>query len=343
MPSAEGCGACHGEQHRAWRGGKHARAWVATGTAAAFRHASAPEGADRRECLDCHRVGVAADDVPAIRAGGARVGLLGCTSCHEGHAFSRLAARQPETCARCHAYTHPQWSAWATSPHGVARVVRGGQVAPDAVAPPTCQECHFHDGDHAQRTPWGTLALPLVTPADPAWAADRAVLLRALRVLEPGGADGTRAAPFREARLAPLDRVEHQLVRSALGDVCRSCHPARFVRETLARREAALRECDRIAADAVRAMLPLHETGALAGDFPDAVQARSGLLVERRLAELIFDHRSRYVAALFHGSPSADQWRAALEKDREDVRRLAMQQLVLPAKARQGAAPERTR
>jgi hypothetical protein len=54
---------------------------------------------------------------------------------------------------------------------------------------------------------------------------------------------------------------------------------------------------------------------------------------------MIFDHRSRFVAALFHGSPSADGWLAALAKDGEDVRRLAMEQLVLPAKAQRGGTP----
>lgn len=332
MPIVETCASCHERQFDAWRGGKHSRAWLATERVRAFRHASAPTGGDRLACLDCHRVGVATKDLPAIRAAGGEVGLLACTACHASHAFSRLSARQPETCARCHAYDHPQWSAWASSPHGAAWVVRGGQVDGAAPAPPRCQECHFPAGSHQQRTPWGTLALPLVTPGDPGWAADRAVLLQALGVIEAGGADGERALAYREARVGPLDRVEYQLVRSALGDACRSCHSARLVRETLAAREAALREADRLAAQAVRELMPLHEMGTLDGRFPDLGHARSGLLVERRLAEMIFDHRSRFVAALFHGSPSADAWMAALARDREDVRRLSMQQLVLPAK-----------
>jgi hypothetical protein len=334
LPTAEACGACHAAQLAAWRGGKHSRAWLATERVRGFRHASAPAGGGRLLCLDCHRVGVTSRDLPGLRAEGAVVGLLACTSCHGGHAFSRLAARQPETCARCHAYDHPQWGAWASSPHGVARVVREGRVDPDAPAPPRCQECHFPGGDHRQRTPWGTLGLPLATPNDPAWAEDRALLLRALGVLEAGGADGRHGLAYREARVGPLDRVEYQLVRSALGDTCRGCHPARFVRERLDEREAALRKADRLAAEAVRELLPLHEMGTLDGPFPDLDRARTGFLAERRLAEMIFDHRSRFVAALFHGSPTADAWMAKLERDRTDVRRLAMQLLVLPVEPR---------
>ena len=65
----------------------------------------------------------------------------------------------------------------------------------------------------------------------------------------------------------------------------------------------------------------LHAEGILAptanGAFPDLVASREGLVVERRLAEMVFDHRARLVAAAFHVNPSAAAWHA------EAVRRVA--------------------
>jgi hypothetical protein len=78
----------------------------------------------------------------------------------------------------------------------------------------------------------------------------------------------------------------------------------------------------------------LHEAGVLDGDFPDVTAGRNGFLAERRLAEMVFDHRSRFVAATFHGSPSADAWLAVLARDRDEINRLAMGQLVPQATAR---------
>ena len=336
LPGPDECGRCHPVQQQQWRGGKHARAWTAVKKVPGLRHASGPAADDPLACLGCHGVGLtAAVDLLGVRDAGASYGVSACASCHQAHAFSRLAARQPTTCARCHGGPdHPQWESWASSRHGARWVVRGGQVDPGALAPPTCQDCHFREGAHTQRTPWGTLALPLVLPNDPVWAADRLVLLRALGLVDAQGALQPDAYAYLDAAVGARDRLEQQRSSATLADACRGCHDARFVRETNARREAALRECDLFSADAVRQVLRLHEAGALEGDFPDLVEVRGGLLVERRLAEMIFDHRVRFVAATFHGSPAAASWRAVLARDREDVRRLTADYLAPPPKPR---------
>lgn len=335
FPAPELCGECHRAEHAGWRSGKHARAWTAVREVPGLRHASAPVTGGTLECVRCHRVGLEAqeDVLPLRRAGANRVAA--CASCHEAHAFSPSDARQPTACAKCHGGPgHPQWEAWAGSPHGARWAVRAGRADPAALAPPTCQLCHFREGSHAQRTPYGTLGLPLVPPSDPAWAADRAVILRALGVSGPSGAAGPRREAFARAKVGAEDRLALQRDRAALVEACRDCHDARFVREALTAREAALRACDRLTAEAIRDVATLHAEGVLAptanGAFPDLVASREGLLVERRLAEMVFDHRARLVAAAFHVNPSAAAWHAALARDREDVRRLVSGHLLRP-------------
>jgi hypothetical protein len=335
FPSPALCGECHRAEHAGWRSGKHARAWTAVKSVPGLRHASAPATGAELECVRCHRVGLEdQEDIRPLRLAGSNR-VAACASCHEGHAFSAIDARQPTACAKCHGGpSHPQWDAWAGSPHGARWVMRAGRSDAAGVAPPTCQFCHFRAGGHAQRTPYGSIGLPLVPPSDPAWAADRAVILRALGVSTADGAEGPRREAFTRARIGPEDRMSLQRDRAALVEACRDCHAARFVREALAAREAALKSCDHLTAEAIRDVATLHSEGVLAptanGAFPDLVTARGGLPVERRLAEMVFDHRARLVAAAFHVNPSAAAWHAALARDREDVRRLVSGYLLRP-------------
>jgi hypothetical protein len=271
--------------------------------------------------------------MPLRTAGANRVAA--CASCHEGHAFSPIDARQPTACAKCHGGPgHPQWESWAGSPHGRRWAIRAGRSDLQGVAPPTCQVCHFRGGTHAQRTPYGTMGLPIVPPADAAWASDRAVILRALGVTTGDGAEGPRRDGYARAIVGPEDRISLQRDRAALVDACRDCHDARFVRETLAAREAALKACDHLTAEAIRDVATLHAEGILPptvnGEFPDLVAGRGGLPVERRLAQMVFDHRARLVASAFHLNPSAAAWHAALVRDREDVHRLVSGYFVRP-------------
>ena len=65
---------------------------------------------------------------------------------------------------------HPQWEMYSSSKHGVRFLLKQSRMLPEDAAAPTCQSCHFKDGDHANMTAWGYLALRLPYPQDAQWA-----------------------------------------------------------------------------------------------------------------------------------------------------------------------------
>ena len=77
-----------------------------------------------------------------------------CTACHGRHRFSKMSARKPEACQRCHSGpAHPQAAIYAASQHGAIYAAEGESWSWD-LAPlawgggrgyraPTCAACHM--------------------------------------------------------------------------------------------------------------------------------------------------------------------------------------------------------
>lgn len=79
-----------------------------------------------------------------------------CSACHLRHEFSKVQARQPENCGRCHlGPDHPQMEIWKESKHGISfeanreRLVKDMKSkktwipGKDYEAGPTCSSCHM--------------------------------------------------------------------------------------------------------------------------------------------------------------------------------------------------------
>lgn len=319
-PTIDTCQPCHQLQATQFRASKHAKAWLAVKALPTFHHLSEGSAGDPSGCAACHRIGLKSpEEAAALARAGAGRGQGSCDACHTRHLFSALEARQPEACRTCHGSL--QFDAWAASKHGVRHHLREAGRLPAEAAAPTCQTCHLQNGDHANRTPFGNLALrmPLPDDGDKAWAADRAVLLVAFGMLEAAGGDGPRARALLAAGTFQLDRIDYQGERHKLTQACRQCHATAFVRETLDRRDGLIRRADALCASAVREVQALYADGVLPrggpGPHPDLVKAPLGHPVEQRLAAMILDHRARLMATAFHMSPEADGWMNALERD----------------------------
>jgi hypothetical protein len=127
--------------------------------------------------------------------------------------------------------------------------------------------------------------------------------------------------------MAHLEKLDYENERFRLTQVCRGCHATPFVNENIGRRDAMLRESDRLCADAVREVAKLYQAGLLAptanGKFPDLALADQASPIERKLAAMFFQDRARLVATAFHMSPKFVEWRSALARDLEEIRRMA--------------------
>ena len=77
-----------------------------------------------------------------------------CSSCHLGHSFSLQAARQPETCLRCHdGENYPEGDIYRHSAHSTVYETVGKSAVPDRpglflkgkdIVAPTCAYCHMN-------------------------------------------------------------------------------------------------------------------------------------------------------------------------------------------------------
>ncbi len=112
-----------------------------------------------------------------------------CAICHMGHRFSVAAARQPETCTRCHdGRNYPEGDIYRSSVHGTLYATQvdkdmmsrpGFYFDGNDMGAPTCSFCHFNGSGHGLLTRHnGAWRLPrdLTGPTSP--LAERAENLR---------------------------------------------------------------------------------------------------------------------------------------------------------------------
>jgi hypothetical protein len=342
LPSPATCQGCHPAQVEQFSRGKHARAWDAVEAIPTFHYLERSAPGDRSGCATCHRIGLRSPARTAgLRETGMTHGLASCDACHTRHTFSVAEARRPEACKACHGDgDHMQWNAWAASKHGVLQLLLQRGDLPAGAAAPTCQRCHMPGADHAVRAPSGSLGLRLPLPPDKGWAADRAILFRALGVLDAKGGEGPRLRAVTDSGTAVLEKLDYENEQARLEQVCLGCHAARFVREEVGRRDVILRGADHVVAEAVRVVVPLYERKLLPptanGRFPDLTAAGERTPIERRLSAMFFDLRARLVATAFHGSPAWASWKVALDRELAEIRREAKAEL---GRGKRAAAP----
>jgi hypothetical protein len=125
-----------------------------------------------RSCASCHGMEVTLDDNrhpdPATwpNSGAGRINPDKshgtCAACHKGHRFSVAAARQPETCLRCHdGRNYPEGDIYRSSVHGTLYATQvdkntmnipGYFLDGKTMGSPTCAFCHFNGSGHGLLT-----------------------------------------------------------------------------------------------------------------------------------------------------------------------------------------------
>jgi hypothetical protein len=265
IPTPDTCDSCHPEKVEQFNAGKHSLAWVAHLAMPTTEQQPAEIMRGQRGCGGCHKMGTKEETGLAEY----RYGTASCDNCHTRHSFSAAEARRPEACLPCHmGFDHPQWEMYITSKHGVIYATEGDnwdwskRLSEADYTAPTCQVCHMPDGDHNVMTAWGFLGLRVEEP-DSNWAADRAIILKAIGVLDADGNPTPRLDIVKQAKVARLTMAEWQAERDKTLDICSKCHSRTFAKKVLEEGDAILRESDALFAEGIELVADLYRDGIL--------------------------------------------------------------------------------
>lgn len=317
IPTPDTCADCHEDQVEQFKRGKHAFSWAAMNAmpTAHWQPMALMDG--MKGCGGCHKIGLKSEEeIKKLVEDGNRFGTASCDSCHTRHLFSKKEAQQPEACQTCHmGFDHPQWEMYSSSKHGVRHALKSKGVLPDDAAAPTCQTCHMQEGDHEVRTAWGFLAVRLPMPEDKQWAADRAVILQALGVLDPEGKPTARLDVVKAAQVARLTQEDWQKERDKMLKTCSECHSENFAKGELEKGDEMIKNADRLMAEAIQLVAGLYKDGILAKPdnyayaFPDLLTFHDAPTpIEQRLHLMFLKHRMRAFQGTFHANPDYALW-----------------------------------
>ena len=315
--TANTCADCHDVQFQQFSKGKHALAWASYEAMPTTHALPMALGAGMKGCGGCHKLGLKdAAKIATLKEQGSVFGHASCDACHTRHTFSVAEAREPQSCQTCHmGFDHPQWEMWSSSKHGVRYLLKQSGVLPATTPAPRCQDCHMTGGNHEVRTPWGFLAVRLPLPEDEKWKADQVTILQALGVLDPDGKPTARLDVVKAADVARLTAEAFTAEREKLVAVCGNCHSENFARAELAKGDDAIREADRLLAQAIRVVAGLYKDGIIpkpasyAYPFPDLLTFHdAATVVEQRLFEMHLKHRMRAFQGAFHANPDYALW-----------------------------------
>jgi hydroxylamine dehydrogenase len=334
IPTPETCGQCHEQRVAEFKRGKHAAAWAAMKAMPTFHWQPIALMDGMKGCGGCHKIGLKTDDeLKGLRRDGAGFGVASCDACHTRHTFAIKEAKEPQACQTCHmGFDHPQWEMYSGSKHGVRHLLKQAGVLDEKTAAPTCQTCHMQDGNHEVRTAWGFLAVRLPMPENEQWAADRAIILQALGVLDPNGKPTGRLDVVKAADVARLTQEAWQKERDKMLTTCNQCHSVNFAKGELEKGDNMIKEADRLMAEAIRSVAALYKDGMLkkpksyAYAFPDLLTFHDApTVVEQKLFVMYLEHRMRTFQGTFHGNPDYALWYGWSEMQRSlsEIKELA--------------------
>jgi len=334
IPTPATCGNCHAERVEQYKAGKHAAAWAAMKAMPTihFQPMMLTEG--MKGCGGCHKLGLKTDaEIKELKEKSGGFGVASCDACHTRHTFSVKEARQPQACQTCHmGFDHPQWEMYSSSKHGVRYLLKQNGILSEETPAPTCQTCHMQDGNHANLTAWGFLAVRLPMPADNQWAADRAAILQGLGVLDPDGKPTGRLDVVKAANVARLTQEDWQRERDKMVKTCNGCHSVNFAKGELEKGDRMIREADHLMAEAIRTVAALYKDGALpkpAGysyPFPDLLTFHDApTVIEQKLFVMFLEHRMRAFQGTFHANPDYALWYgwSEMQRDLTEIRKEA--------------------
>jgi hydroxylamine dehydrogenase len=334
IPTPNTCATCHDTRVQQFKGGKHALAWAAMKAmpTAHWQPMALMEG--MKGCGGCHKLGLKTEkEIAELKKEGAGFGVASCDACHTRHIFSVQEARQPQACQTCHmGFDHPQWEMYSSSKHGVRYLLKQNNTLPEAVAAPTCQTCHLQDGNHANRTAWGFLAVRLPMPEESRWTADRATILQALGVLDPEGNPTPRLDVVKAADVVRLTQEDWQKERDKMVGTCNNCHSVNFAKGELAKGDQMIQEADHLMAEAIRTVAGLYKDGLLpkpesyAHPFPDVLTFHdASTVIEQKLFVMYLEHRMRTFQGTFHANPDYAFWYgwSEMQRDLTEIKAIA--------------------
>ncbi len=320
-PLPETCGTCHNKQYKQFRNGKHSLGWAAVKILPPTHQLPMSLVWGTKGCAGCHKIGIkTVEDLAGMREHGPGFGVASCDACHTRHLFSVQEARQPQACQTCHmGFDHPQWEMYSTSKHGVRALLRQNGKLPEAVAAPTCQDCHMQDGNHEVRTAWGYLAVRLPLSGeleDTQWKKDQLTILKALGVMDSDGAFTDRLELVKAADVLRTTKEEWQSERDKMIRTCNRCHSNTFTQAQLKQGDEMIKQTDRLLAEAVRTVADLYADGIIenpAGKdhaFPDLLTTHDvpQSPLEQRLFVMFLKHRTSAIHGTFHNNPDYALW-----------------------------------
>lgn len=333
IPTPATCQTCHPQQVEQYSKGKHALAWTAMNAMPTIHEQPVLLIEGQKGCGGCHKIGLKSEqDIAQLKKDGQLFGTASCDSCHTRHTFSKAEAKEPEACETCHmGFDHPQWEMYTGSKHGVRYMLKREGILPETAAAPKCQTCHMQEGNHEVRTAWGFLAVRLPID-DPQWAADQALILQALGVLDPKGNPTARLDAVKAADMARLDEASFQKERSKMIQVCTQCHSGAFAQGELAKGDQMVKETDRLMAEAIQIVAGLYGDGLLSppsgasAGFPDVLSFYNAPSpIEQTLFHMFNEHRMRAFQGTFHASQDYALWYGwgEMNTDLVDIRSMA--------------------
>ncbi len=340
----EVCAKCHGPQVEQFGKGKHALAWGAMKAMPTLHWQPMAQVEGLKGCGACHRVGLKTEgEVKDLVEKGSGFGVSSCDVCHTRHVFSVDEARSPQACRTCHmGLDHPQWEMYSSAKHGVRFLLKQSRMLPEDAAAPTCQSCHFSDGNHANRTAWGYLALRLPYPEDDQWAKDRKAILQALGILDPSGNPTPRLAAAETYKFFTLTDDDWKAEREKELKSCNDCHSVNFARSELEKGDRMIREADAVMAEGIRTVAALYEEGLLKKPeyysyaFPDLLALHNApTVIEQKLFSMFFEYRMRTFQGAFHCSPDYSFWYgwAPMQTSLSEIRERAAEMRATAGKA----------
>ena len=342
LPDEHTCAECHEEQFDQFVKGKHNLGWTVM-MAFPVTHVEPDELIEGgRGCGGCHNMGVkSAAQKKDQYDKGFRYQNNSCDECHTRHAFSKKEALNPRACQQCHmGFDHPQWEMWSSSKHGTRYFVKEVGNLPEGAAAPKCQDCHLPNGTHNNRTAWGFLGVRLPLPDDPQWKADRAVILKALGILDPKTGKPTKRLDMaKDVDLIRFTDKAWQTERNKMIEVCSRCHSKTYAKGQLAMGDSMIQKSDRLMADAIEIVASLYEDGTIkkpkdyAFAYPDFLYfMRTGgsdlknlSYIDQVLFKMYMKHRMRTYQAFYHVNPDYAYWYgwAEMVKDLGELQELA--------------------
>ncbi|MGA2401799.1 MAG: multiheme c-type cytochrome [Syntrophobacteraceae bacterium] len=344
LAGPEVCANCHAVQVEQFSNGKHAFAWGAMKAMPTLHWQPMALVEGLKGCGACHRVGLKTEgEVKGLIEKGSGFGASSCDACHTRHLFSVDEAKSPQACRTCHmGVDHPQWEMYSSSKHGVRFLLKQSRMLPEDAAAPTCQSCHFKDGNHANRTAWGYLALRLPYPQDAQWARDRVAVMQAIGIFDPAGKPTPRLAAIENYSFIRVTEEDWQAEREKALKACNDCHSVNFARVELEKGDQMIREADALMAEGIRTVAALYEDGLLKKPenysyaFPDLLALHNApTVIEQRLFSMFHEYRMRAFQGAFHCNPDYAFWYgwSAMQSSLTEIRERAAEMRAIREKA----------